>query len=66
MTEGINNVFLKLKPICDGIITVPTKDKIIMLRDIINNSSNYVIQKLHEYIIFPLYINLENNTRYCC
>lgn len=64
LDAGLNAAFLKLKPICDSIASNPTKKELKELRILFATCPANILQRLHEYILFPLYIHLDYDNRW--
>lgn len=61
MHRGLHGFLTIVKPLCDSITTNPTEEQLIELKNYSEQMPQHVIQKLHEYIMFPLFINLQSS-----
>jgi len=54
--------FSKFKPICVDLLKAPSIENLITLKELLQQSENGSLNDLQEYILFPLFITLSNNT----
>ena len=59
---SIADVVLVLKPLCDSFMKEPSAEKAEDIEGLVKRSSNTIIQKICENILYPIVYHLKNNT----
>jgi hypothetical protein len=52
--------FIVLKPACNDVIKQPLKNNILKLTDLLHHVSPSTLQVMHELILYPLELHLQN------
>ncbi|XP_017890881.1 TELO2-interacting protein 1 homolog isoform X2 [Ceratina calcarata] len=59
----IEEAFIKLKPLCDSLITNPNSSNLVKIENALGNVSEKIVRNFFEYISFPLVTHLTKNVR---
>lgn len=54
--------FSKFKPVCVDLLKTPSVENLTLLKHLLEQSQSGSLNELQEYILFPLFITLSNNT----
>ncbi|XP_058792032.1 TELO2-interacting protein 1 homolog [Phymastichus coffea] len=59
---AIAEIFFKLKPLCESFETEPSAEKASQITSLVKRTSDTIIQKIYDIILYPLTRHLKRNT----